>query len=195
MLARLRLTSFRFAATVLIAGQCGCMSGALQSQDTAAARIPQSQEMDFAPPLRMKIERSYWATSVNPMDDYAGAYQSTPGMTGGSIKPQDSFLVVELAITNYGNQPLSAIHPPVFVLVGADGTTYQPISQVSGLTEKIVMGGNINPGHASRGRAVFDVPSGSYDLRVELGTVGRGFYISPGGPIARTWILTPTQGQ
>jgi hypothetical protein len=59
----------------------------------------------------------------------------------------------------------------------------------------MAMEGNINPSHAARGRAVFDVPTGSYDLRVEVGTVARGFYISPNGPLAWTWILTPTQGE
>lgn len=194
MRAHSRDLRLAFALIAILISPCGCMSVATQGQESGPPRVPQSQEMDFTPSLKMKIEQCYWAATVNPIDDYAAAYSSVPAITGQGLKPQDSFLVVDLAITNYASQPLTATRPPIFVLVASDGRTYDPISQITGLTSKMLMDGNVNPGHSTRGRAVFDVPTGSYDLRVELGTFARG-YVTTTGPLVWTWILTPTPQQ
>jgi hypothetical protein len=153
-----------------------------------AGPYPQSQEVDYAPPLKMKIERCYYATSINQMDDMGSQFQGT-NMPGLVIKPQAMFLVIELAMTNYGNDPLSSRNPPLFQLRSDDGKTFDP-HQGIGMAAQM-MSSNINPGQALRAREVFDVPVGKYQLLVEHGQTGYGWSVSQ-GDLAWIWNLEPT---
>jgi hypothetical protein len=141
-------------------------------------RVDQSQEMDYAPPLKMKIVRAYWGTE-------ASAY--------GGTTPQGKSLIIELALTNYGNSPLKPINPPILKLSDATGRTFDPRNP-NNFTTGIIFGGPINPGSASQDKVIFDVPPGTYDLVVDVGSVGVGWTLTK-GRTAFIWILNPSPQQ
>lgn len=158
-------------------------------------RVPQSTEMEYAPSLKMRIERCYWTDTINPMDDFDTSFRPAQGMPKIEKKAQNSFLVVELAIRNDGDRPLTPRDPPVFQLKSERGTTFNPSAGGTGgsssLTSKLALGANMNPGESLKGRAVFDVPKGNYDLLVKLGDLEAGRIRS--GPLAWIWVLSPEQ--
>ena len=78
-----------------LVGLTGCT--VMTATTIHSARLSQNEEMDWAPPLRLKIERCYWTQSVNKMDDFANG-RAMRGVVGDqmNVTAQDSFLVVEL---------------------------------------------------------------------------------------------------
>jgi hypothetical protein len=180
------------AITILIGAFLSSGCSVLQPGPAVSAtssKVPQSEEMTYADPLKMKILRCYWTDTVSPFDDTdmnlpAGAYRPTK-------KAQDAFLVVELALTNYGDKPMSPVNPPWFELHSQDGKSFERVEAMNDLTQKCVLGSNINPGKAFKAREVFDVPKGQYDLNGILGTNQPGWRISK-GPILWVWELSPT---
>lgn len=66
--------------------------------------VPQSQEMAYAPPLKLRIEKCHWTQTINRMEDYDGMYAAMGAMSQMPVKAQDDFLVVEMALTNYGDE-------------------------------------------------------------------------------------------
>jgi Domain of unknown function (DUF4352) len=188
-----RYTIFSFISfAFLLCGCTGGESGTGLGMNLGPSKYPQSTELAYADPIKMKIERCYWSKTINPMEDYDQIYQPPANMPGMSKTAQDSYLVVELALTNYGNSPMAPTGPPLFELLSADGKTYEPVEGMTGMTQKTVMGGNINPGHALKGREIFDVPEGAYNLKVIVGVAT--WRIVPGGT-AWIWQLSPTESK
>src|SRR4051794_25555490 len=102
--------------------------------------------------------------SVSMMDDYATQGMTLPPGSENALrtKAQDSFLVVELAMTNYGTEPRHPLSYPMFELRNAAGVRYQPAQNMDRFTTSFLLSGNINPGRAKKGRVAFDVPKGQY---------------------------------
>lgn len=176
-----------FAMSVLVLNGCSI----IHNVTAPRGKMPQNEEMDYSNPLKLKIEKCYWANTVNRADDFSGFGSRLPDM---SVKAQDSFLVVEIALTNYGNQPLTPQSPPVFELKSASGTTYQSDARFQGMNQinslGTLAGSNINPGRAAKGRLVFDVPKGSYELYVNASEWrGAAFYRSE---LLWIWELSPS---
>lgn len=181
--------------SVLVLGFiCVSALGCSSLSSGTSVRYSQDAEVDFAPPLKLKIERAYWTESINRADDFAipsrGSFK--PDM---SVKAQDGFLVIEVALTNYGSNPISPSKPPVFELKNPSGVSYETDSKFNASLKDFNMmgtnfGTNINPGKAAKGRLVFDVSRGEYELAVHEGDwQGSGF---GKGRLSWIWKLSPT---
>lgn len=183
------LSDISLVSLLVLATGCGNVQNAMFTG--TATRIPQSQAIDYAPPIKMQIDKCYWTNSVNIAEDLAQT--SGVALPEMRIKAQDSFLVVEVSMTNHGTTPLIATESPLFELKSSTGTVYQADTRVHGMTEISAqgsnMGHNINPGRSIKGRLVFDVPKGTYDLIVYKGEwQGSALFKSY---IAGTWGLSP----
>jgi hypothetical protein len=166
-----------FAASMIVSAgafSIGCSGNGVKSL-FEGQRIPQSQEMTWAPPLRMKIERCYWS-------------KSAPGISENS---QDEFLIVELAMTNYGNEPLAPNSAPVFELKNSAGTVYHALNN-GGFTSQIQFMENLNPGRSIHGSQVYDVPKGDYYLEVEDGGPRYVGMVPLRGDLRFIWGINPT---
>jgi hypothetical protein len=132
--------------------------------------------------IKIRIVRCYWAQTINQMDDLDQAY--IPAGAAKMTRPaQNSFLVVELAMTNYGNKPATPHLPPRFEVVSAEEKTYDPLNQSMDMTARSMLGGNINPGNSLKAREVFDVPKSKYVMNVKLSQ----------NDLAWGWQLEPTE--
>lgn len=186
--------SLRLSLLMLACISCGC-SALTSVAGSSPAKVPQSQEMTWATPLRLKIERCSWARTVSRSDDFPGQAGSLPPQLqdAHNVTAQDNFLVVELALTNYGTEPLHPLSYPMFELRNAAGIRYQPTLNMDRFTTDFVLAGNINPGRADRGRVVFDVPKGQYDLYVDNSRL-QGSVVRPTGQLMWIWELSPAEG-
>ncbi len=77
--------------------------------------------------------------------------------------PKNRFLAVGLTVTNGGVRRAAV---PGAKLVHANGTVYAEIEDASGLSDWFGMLRGVDPAQTERGRILFDVPTGSYRLRV-----------------------------
>ncbi len=77
--------------------------------------------------------------------------------------PKNRFLAVRLTVTN-GGVRRAAI--PGTELVDAKGTVHAEIGDASGLPEWLGVLRVVDPAQTEHGRVLFDVPTGSYRLRV-----------------------------
>ncbi len=78
-------------------------------------------------------------------------------------QPTHRFLLVTLTVTNSGGEECAI---PPLVLTGANGETYQEIVAGESVPEWLGMLRKLGPANTEHGRVVFDVPLGSYKLRV-----------------------------
>lgn len=187
-------SSHRISFLVLACISCGC-SAINSVGGSSVTKVPQSQEMTWATPLRLKIEHCSWTRTVSRSDDFPGQAGSLPPQIQDAYKlnAQDNFLVVELAMTNYGTEPLHPLSYPMFELRNAAGIRYQPTLNMDRFTTDFVLAGNINPGRAEKGRVVFDVPKGQYDLYVNNSRL-QGSVVRPTGQLMWIWELSPAEG-
>jgi hypothetical protein len=83
------------------------------------------------------------------------------------VRPQASFLVLDLQVTNTSKQPLLwsgyLDRFMVYNLISSEGVVYEFSPQLSSIVAGSV-GGNINPGMSALGTVVFDVPKARYNF-------------------------------
>lgn len=77
--------------------------------------------------------------------------------------PRNRFLAVRVSVANSGSRR-SAI--PMLELLDGKGETYREISDAHGLPEWFGTLRSLGPSESQQGTIVFDVPAGSYRLRV-----------------------------
>jgi len=77
--------------------------------------------------------------------------------------PQHRFLMIRLSVTNSG---VSDSAVPAMSLVDARGETYTELTDGQGVTEWMGFLRSVKPAQTERGRVLFDVPTGAYQLRV-----------------------------
>ncbi|MDP9174257.1 MAG: hypothetical protein M3O30_10390 [Planctomycetota bacterium] len=94
----------------------------------------------------------------------------------------------------YGAQPMSSVQVPTFEVRNSSGVRYGPFAGLDRFTMDFPLAGNLNPARARKGRVVFDVPKGQYDLYAGL---GQSFMnaIRSSGKIAGVWELSPTESR
>jgi len=93
-------------------------------------------------------------------------WQKSIGSEYTAQYPDAKFLVVDLAIRN--NDKTASTLPPV-KLVDGEGREYDESSKGIFLEKSFGLLKSVNPGVTSRGYVIFDVPTGSYALKVSGG--------------------------
>jgi hypothetical protein len=81
----------------------------------------------------------------------------------GDRRPNQRFLVVNVAVTNGGS---SALTVPTMELVDAAGKTYSELSDGKGADDWLGALRRVEPVQTERGTVLFDVPPANYRLRV-----------------------------
>jgi hypothetical protein len=136
-----------FYGTVLAAVLC--LSGCSARKETAGSRLYNMGERVTVGPLIYTVSETNW------MDQLGDA--NAPRM------PQRRFLAIRLSVTNSGTRT-SAIPPAT--LVDANGQAYNELADVEGLPEWLGYLRVLNPAQTEHGKVVFDVPPGSYRLKL-----------------------------
>lgn len=97
-----------------------------------------------------------------------------PELEGGKT-PTHRFLFIRLSMTNSSGKTVSV---PGFTLQGANGQTYEEVSEGLGSTANwLGMLRNLEPGQTQTGYAIFDAPVGAFQLMLsDAGEVGSEKY-------------------
>ncbi len=112
------------------------------------------------------VSLGYWSYCV-----WGTQWKSSIGSEYLTEYPDAAFLIIDLSIRN--NDRTSSTLPPL-KLVDAQGREYDESSKAIYEQGSIGMLKSLNPSVESRGYAVFDVPKGTYKLKVSGGyTSGR----------------------
>jgi hypothetical protein len=77
--------------------------------------------------------------------------------------PQRRFFAIRLSVTNSG---VASSGIPALRLVDSHGTAYEELSEGEGVQEWLGFLREVKPAETERGRILFDVPTGSYKLRL-----------------------------
>ncbi len=80
--------------------------------------------------------------------------------------PEHRFLLITLSVTNGGGHALSV---PFFTLEGTDGKEYQELKSGDGIDNWFGLLREVAPADTKQGNLAFDVPLGSYRLRLTDG--------------------------
>ena len=80
--------------------------------------------------------------------------------------PQQRFLLVTVSVTNGGGKEISV---PLFTLEDQKGQSFQELDNGEGVDNWFGLLRNLETAQTQQGRLVFDVPLGSYKLRVTDG--------------------------
>jgi len=95
-------------------------------------------------------------------------YRYSPlSVSGKQVAPEELFVILELSLKNSYNSPVPVQFQPRFTLVDGSGREHAPEKELSSSTAKGANGAaELAPRTAYTKRLVFDVPEGSYRLRV-----------------------------
>ena len=80
--------------------------------------------------------------------------------------PEHKFLLIQLTITNSGNQDVAI---PLLSLEDQQDNSYLEVSEVEGVANWLGLLRILDPASTMQGTIVFDVPTGDYNLRVTDG--------------------------
>jgi hypothetical protein len=84
----------------------------------------------------------------------------------GGKYPKNKYLVIRLSMTNSGGRPVDV---PLLELLNEKGEASPELLEIEGLDEWLGLLRSIDPAQSEVGRIVFDVPAGSYRLRLTDG--------------------------
>jgi hypothetical protein len=87
--------------------------------------------------------------------------------------PENRFLLITLAATNGGGGEVSL---PLLQLESTDGKVYRELENGEGVDNWFGLVRTLAPGQTLMGRLLFDVPLGSYRLRLSDGDSASGHY-------------------
>ncbi len=94
--------------------------------------------------------------------------------------PEQRFLMITLSVTNGGGREVAV---PLLTLEGANGQTYLEADNGEGVDNWFGILRTLAPAQTQQGRILFDVPLGSYKLRVSDG--------GPAGSEKYSWVAIP----
>jgi hypothetical protein len=80
--------------------------------------------------------------------------------------PDQRYLLITISVTNGGGRDISV---PLLTLESADGKTYTESDNGEGVDEWFGLLRTLNPAQTQQGRLLFDVPLGSYRLKLTDG--------------------------
>ena len=155
----------------MLIGMKVCFDAGSGVQSTTASSEPASEP---ATVVHHKIGDSvtvgYWSYRCS-----SAQWRQSIGSEYSRQYPDASFLVVNLGIRN--NDKTASVLPPV-KLVDESGRVYDESSKGIFLENSFGMLKSLNPGVTSYGNIVFDVPNGTYSLKLSGGfTSGDSVYI------------------
>ena len=139
------LRSFKFLIPALLA-----LSGCQQQQRTNLSY--DMGERVENPPFTYIVVESSWHSSLGE------GFQTR--------SPKGRFLVLTLSITNGGGSETSV---PLLSLEGSNGQLTPELSDGTGLTNWLGVLRTVKPAETLQGRVLFDVPLGTYRLRLPDG--------------------------
>jgi hypothetical protein len=80
--------------------------------------------------------------------------------------PDNRYLLIDVSATNGGGHEISV---PLFELEGSNGTTYKEVEDGEGVDRWFGLLRTLNPAQTQQGQLLFDVPLGTYRLRLTDG--------------------------
>jgi Domain of unknown function (DUF4352) len=80
--------------------------------------------------------------------------------------PDNRFLLIDISATNGGGHDISV---PLFTLEGSNGTTYKELEDGEGVDRWFGLLRTLNPAQTQQGQLLFDVPLGTYRLKLTDG--------------------------
>ncbi len=150
MYRRIRLPGFAVLVAAIL------LSCATTKAIREVPTYSQGQEVNLEDDLKFRIEGAYWTNQIQ--------YQ----------KADAAFLVIEMSIINTAKKT-TVTAPPVFTLVNEQGYEYEVSYRgiagggpADNFIEKLTVA-RLSPLMPVKGKVVFDVPKGSYELIVSRG--------------------------
>lgn len=88
--------------------------------------------------------------------------------------PQNRFFVVQISVSNAGNQPTSI---PALALVDDNGKVYSELADGTGIPRWLGVIRSVDPAQTETGQIIFDAPSAHYKLRLSDETDADNVYV------------------
>jgi hypothetical protein len=88
--------------------------------------------------------------------------------------PQNRFLLITVSATNGGGSDVSV---PLMQLEGGDGKVYSEVENGEGVDNWFGLLRSIPPAQTQQGRLLFDVPLGTYRLKLSDGDTAAGHFV------------------
>lgn len=155
------------ASMVIVAlGLQGCMESAIRPVTQTSGPCIGSPGGSISG-FEVKVTDYRWVNQV-----MRAGYENMPKnyRSQAYLKPQISFLKINLDITNTSDGPLAWNNPSAgysfeYQLVNTQGTRYAYSQEASNIIYKTGLN-NLNPGVPVKGTVVFDVPRGNYTFEI-----------------------------
>lgn len=127
------------------------LAGCEKKQDPTLIDFPMGEKAPN-PPLTYTVVESTWRTQLGE---------------GFKIRsPQQRFLLITLSVTNGGGKDVSL---PLFALEDANGKSYPELENSEGVENALGILRTVSPAQTLQGRLLFDVPLGSYRIKLTDG--------------------------
>lgn len=94
--------------------------------------------------------------------------------------PENRFLLISVSATNGGGHDISV---PLLMVEGSNGKTYQELDNGEGVDRWFGLLRTLNPAQTQQGQLLFDVPLGTYRLKLTDG--------GESGPEHTAWVTIP----
>lgn len=149
----IRRASFPFLLALAVSLLPGCRNlAATRTEYQMGDRVP-------AGPLTYNVVEKVWRSQL--------------GENFTTRMPENRFLLITVAATNGGSSEVSL---PLLQLEAPDGKIYKEVETGDGVENWLGLVRTLAPGQTQQGRLLFDVPLGSYRLRLSDGDSATGHF-------------------
>jgi hypothetical protein len=93
-------------------------------------------------------------------------WRDTLDGAAGPILPQNRFLLINITVHNKGSREVGV---PLLTLIDASGKEYRELNKGEGIPQWLGLLRTVQSSETESGRVAFDVPQGSYKVRVSSG--------------------------
>ena len=149
----IRRESFPFLLALAVSLLPGCRNlTATRTEYQMGDRVPSG-------PLTYNVVEKVWRSQL--------------GESFQTRMPENRFLLITVAATNGGSSEVSL---PLLQLEAPDGKIYKEVETGDGVDNWFGLVRTLAPGQTQQGRLLFDVPLGSYRLRLSDGDSATGHF-------------------
>jgi hypothetical protein len=141
------------------------LTGCVRGQNSARLDYQMGERVAVGP-LSYNVIETVWETQL-----------------GNEFKmriPEQRYLLITISVTNGGGHDVSV---PLLKLEGQNGTTYTELDNGEGVNQWFGLLRTLNPAQTQQGRLLFDVPLGTYRLRLTDG--------GDAGTEKSAWVVIP----